>query len=598
MSTRNLAAGALALTTIATLTLACQSGLSIGGHGAQKPAEEHGGGERAARGDRDDSGEDGASGEGDEDAREDGEGGERAEPAAVAGDGKLMPWCRGKDTGHQLGNVEQNVHNGVEFDTTTIWSLALVGCDSRRSDDIRESAQAYYEKLAKWSKLPAGELDVYLHALVEDAAPIKKACDRLDLADNAQRGLGKLLACGETGPGEKDPYWIEDDTSSAIAALAAVYQCLARGGTYLGGVKKAEDETSYALCGAEWRVLTMAAVDKELASLKVAPAARARVHIAFRQVESTARLTDEYLAPKVKEDATLKAFYYDIPDRAFAAAYRVAREGADDLGAVRAFEAKFSRSAHPQVKGCYGELRQRLIALLRRKKVKSLEKAHFEMVGPIGYQISHAVEACARKDGQEKMGDVIGNLMERADDFRGPRTMVYWFLYDELKRMEKAGEGEPPTTVDELARLRPATPNPLGRPQGAQLELSQGKIKKVSRHKGGVLLEFETVVSRTEDRDCWDTKKIHSVNSDGSFTYYKECGKWKKVTRRTKEAPVFIAAENAGGLARGRTVQIYCDKADNYRATEHGDLRICAPVAVEAGKGKNVDLVAFLGAAM
>ncbi len=580
MSTRNLSVGALALTTIASLTMACQSGFSVGGLSGKKPSDERG--ERGASGGDEEDGDPGASGD-------EGEGG--SESAAVASDAKLMPWCKGKSTGHQQGHVEQSVRNGAEFDSFSITALALVGCDEKLDDNDRQAVQGFYKQLKKWSKLPVAELDTYLFALTQGASPIDKACKSLDLGENAHRGLGKLLECEKGDIGQKDPYYLEDDTSSAVAALAAVHECM--GGPTMTGLKRAESETSFALCGAEWRVLTKALVDKELASLKAEPAARTRVRIAFRRVEATVALTEEYLAPKLKDDAALKKFYYEVPDKAFAAAYRVAKEGAEDLAAVRAFEAKFAKSSRPQVDGCYGELRQRLIGLLKRKKVKTFEKARYEMVGPIGYQISRAVEACARKDDQEKMGAVVAELISKTDDFRGPRTMIYWFLVDALKKME----GDKPTTGDELKRLRPPVPDPLGGVQGdSGLRLSQGEIKKVSKQKGGVRLEFATVVKKDEDRECWDTDKVHSVNDDGSFTYYKKCGPWKKVTRRLTEAPALIAAENAAGLAPGRTVQMYCDMVDNYRAQEYGEARPCAPVAVEAGKGKKTSLVAFLGA--
>jgi hypothetical protein len=103
------------------------------------------------------------------------------------------------------------------------------------------------------------------------------------------------------------------------------------------------------------------------------------------------------------------------------------------------------------------------------------------MVGPIGYQISHAVYACAGKDGQEEMADAIGNLISQADGFRGPRTMVYWFLHDELAKMEKAGDQNAPTTTDQLDRSRFPVPNPLGAVSGGNLQASQGTIKRFRR---------------------------------------------------------------------------------------------------------------------
>ncbi len=509
------------------------------------------------------------------------------EPSASAGGKSAIDWCEGRKTSRPIGSATQSVHNGIDYEHSTINALAWFGCNARLGESDRAAVLSYYGKLRKWSKLPAAELRAYLHALVDERDPIQKTCDRLDVTRQADRGLGRLLQCkrADQAIDRPDPFYIEDETSSVLASLAVVHTCLGDGTRRLSGVKRAEDEASYALCGSEWRLIQRekSAIEAELDELKAPPAARTKVRIAYRQVEATAALTEQYLAPKLADDPALKAFYYTIPDKAYIAAVRVAREGADDLAAVRAFEAKFARSSRPQIAGCYGELRQRLVGLLRNKKVKTLDKARYEVVGPIGYQISRALEACARKDGQEEMGLGIAALVDKADSFRGPRTMVYWFLRDALKKME----GDKPTTVENLERLRPAVPDPLGRPLTPTSSQSavEAVVKRVTRKSGGVLVQFETVVSKDEDRECWDTKKVHSISEDGRVTYYKECGPWKKVTERSTEAPAMVSAENAAGLAPGRKVSMYCDDGEKPR--------VCAPFAVTDKKGEK--LAAFLG---
>jgi len=600
MSTRMLAVGALALTTL--FTTACQSGFSIGGAG-KKPTSDRArrgadDGERVASAGREDEEDRDAE---DEEARdaddEDAEGGgaaeedrgDESEPAAASGKSGA-DWCKGQKTPHLQGHVVQWVTNGNDFHHETINALAWVGCSSSRADSQSEAVSTYYSKVKKWSKLPAAELRAYLFALIDERDPIQKTCDKLDLGQQAHRGLGKLLQCKHKDEevGGRDHYYIEDDATSVIASLAAVHSCLAGGNSRLGGVEKVDDDTSYALCGAEWRLIKRekSAIDRELDELKVAPAARTKVRIAYRQVESTIALTDEHLAPKVKDDPVLQAFYYKVPDKAYVLALRANSEGAEDLKAVRAFEARFAKSSRPQIAGCYVELRQRLMALLGRKKVKTYDKARSEMVGPIGYQISRALEACARKDGQEEMALAVAEFTAKADSFRGPRTMVYWFLRDALEKME----GDKPTTVENLSRLRPAIPNPLGRPVTPVSSQStvEGVIKSVKKKSGGVLVQFKTVVDKTEDRECWDTKKVHSINDNGTVVYHKKCGPWKKVTERSTEDPAFIAAENAAGLEPGRKVLMYCNGAEKPR--------VCAPFAVTDKKGAK--LSAFLGSKM
>jgi hypothetical protein len=59
-----------------------------------------------------------------------------------------------------------------------------------------------------------------------------------------------------------------------------VHECLSVGsGGGVDGVKRVDSETSYALCGAEWRALDRAAIDRELARLKARRAVRTRVRI-------------------------------------------------------------------------------------------------------------------------------------------------------------------------------------------------------------------------------------------------------------------------------------------------------------------------------
>jgi hypothetical protein len=539
MSRCSFAASAVALATLATLTQACQSGISVGG------------------------------------------------VAGAIGGGGSFDWCDGRDSGDQH-NLETDIQNAQDFDHDSIKTLAVVGCSANMSDSTQEAAAAYHDKLVKWSKLPAAEVDAYLSARVEDPDPIKKTCEALSLDQQAQRGLGKLLEChrfAENGSQiDKDPYALEDEASSALASLAAVRQCVGGSGP-LSGVKPAENEVSFALCGSEWRALqrNKASIDRELTQLEVTPAARTMVRLSLRQVEGTMAATEAQLAPKLKDDLALRSFYYDVPDKGYRGALRVAREGAADLAAVRAFEKRFARSSRPQVAGCYLDLRLRLVALFQRKKATTFDKLRHEMVGPVGYQISRALEACARKDGQEDMGLAVAQWINQADAYRGPRTMVYWFLRDALAKMD----GDKPTTVEELDRLRVPTPDPLGRiePPGTTEEGVEALITKVSRAEGGVVVEFKPIIEKVEVADCKETDKIDSINEHGKVVYKEKCGPSWTETERTDIEPAFVRSENAGGLAPGRKVKGYC--------TGSQKPRVCAPFLVSDAKGDAV--FGFLG---
>jgi hypothetical protein len=52
--------------------------------------------------------------------------------------------------------------------------------------------------------------------------------------------------------------------------------------------------------------------------------------------------------------------------------------------------------------------------------VKTIDKLRYEMVGPIGYQLARALEACGRKDGQPEIAQFLAVDLAKADDFRYP----------------------------------------------------------------------------------------------------------------------------------------------------------------------------------
>lgn len=79
-------------------------------------------------------------------------------------------------------------------------------------------------------------------------------------------------------------------------------------------------------------------------------------------------------------------------------------------------------------------LRARLLARLKKARVATLDRVGFELAGPVGYQVTRALESCASFDGQPLVAHLLEKALEGADDFRGPRTMVYWFLRDHLEK--------------------------------------------------------------------------------------------------------------------------------------------------------------------
>src|SRR5690606_17372546 len=293
---------------------------------------------------------------------------------------------------------------------------------------------------------------------------------------------------------------------------------------------------------------------------------------------------DAHLAPAVKGDPLLAAFYYKVPDRAFGLGLKVLREGAEPLAAVRQYEAQAASRSPQAVAGCFEPLRARLIALLREKKVQTLDKVRHEMVGPVGYQLSRALESCASFDGHELTSHLLSVELEGADDFRGPRTMVYWFLRDHLKKLA-ADRTELPVSVEELTRARVPVPAPPVRsfPGTPPVEFT-ARIKAIRRDGGAVRLEFETITKKEEEANCWDTDKVQMITRSGDVVRRRKCGKSNMVTRRYTPGPVTVDAAHAAPLARGRTVRLFCDRE-----------RACVPLAVWKDPAKK-KLVGVLGA--
>jgi hypothetical protein len=444
-------------------------------------------------------------------------------------------------------------------------AIARAGCRASLDGAQRSRILDSYRALRAWSGVPAEDLRSYLAALVGDPDPIAQACRELDPIDEAGRGLARLLHCEGSGPLPLD------DGSSALGSAAAVEQCL-----------RADREASsplvrLALCGAELRRLDRAALGRELAARSVSPAAQVEVRIEVRRIE-TALARIEAGIPALDRDPGLRRLLHDVPDGALREAALVLHEGAGDLAAVRAYEARFVRG--PNVAGCFAELRPRLIARLRRAGA-TLEEVRKEMAGPVTYQLARALESCARYDGQAEIAALLARELQDMRFFRGPRTLIYWRLRDALDDPALPDRPFELPALGESAWL--SVPMPLGPLESVGEARSPIAIKEVARQADGMLVRFETVVEKGEVRECWNRRGRNATDRERGAT----CGRWKAVTRSSTEAPVKVAAENAAGLSPGRPMAMLCDYAQTPR--------LCAPLAVWKDETR-ATLVSFLGA--
>ncbi|HYU16439.1 MAG TPA: hypothetical protein VEL05_10215 [Candidatus Acidoferrum sp.] len=469
---------------------------------------------------------------------------EEGAPGPALAGAVSIDWCAGRSLARRIDLTAVAV-SPAAFDNARLASIARAGCSDSLSPEQRDEVLESYRALRDWSKLSADEVRDYLSALTEEPGPVERACRDLKPADDTRRGLARLLLCdrSETLP-------LEDDTSSALASAAAVYHCF-DASRRSAGASSRPPRATFALCGAEFRRLDRSALERELTALAVHPAVRTRVLIGLRQIETVLASLEEELGPRLARDPLLHAFFYETAEDALREAERIRREGAEELAAVRAYEARFGGGLPPRVTGCFAELRPRFIAFLRRAGVTTLAGARREMVKPIGYQLARALESCARYDGQGELAELLAREIQDARYVRGPRTILYWRLRDALEEDMKAGKR--PLELRELddAGRYLQVPVPLGPVRSVvHEEIAPLRILKAAPRAGGVRLEFE-----------------------------------KQVGART--APAFIAAENAAGLAPGRPIVIFCDDSK--------EPRVCAPLAVWQDPNQD-GLASFLGA--
>jgi hypothetical protein len=468
------------------------------------------------------------------------------------------------------------------FTREKIFTIAYLGCSKRITEEERGEVRAAHAKLASWSQLPAAELRAYLHAVIAtDEGPQPGACRALKARDPGTDGLAKLLGC--EGAGKRVA---EDEATSALGSAGVVHECLRADSaiTELGELD-ATHLARYALCGAELRRLDRAALDRELEAAKVAPAARTEARLALRRIDTVAAGLDRYLAPRIERDPKLAAFYYKVPDRAFSLGEKANREGAEYIAAARDLEARAAKGP-AQVAGCFEPLRALVLSRLKKARVATLDKIRYELRGPVGYQLSRALESCASFDGQRLLAQLVNAQLAGADDYRGPRTMVYWFLRDHL---EKLGVDRTalPVPIEELERARVAIPRaPVRSAAGAPPHEFSGLVKQATEQSGAVRIEFQTLSRKVEQQVCEDTSKVHSIRADGTIVYHKKCGTPKMVTERLTPDPVLVAREHAAAIAPGRAVQMFCEIA--------GAPRRCVPVAVWKDKNRTA-LAAALG---
>jgi hypothetical protein len=497
--------------------------------------------------------------------------------SADDGTGERIDWCG--DHRLELGGQAMTTQSAWHARTFTHAKITLIahhGCSNRATDQERDAVLAAHDDLARWSGLPATELHAYLEALVEpDPDPLERACRKLAPGDQASRGLAKLLGCKGAGR-----MVLEDDATSALASAGVAYQCL--DGDH--GSPDIDETTlaGYALCGVFARRIDKAAIDRELASLDVSPAARAKVHIGLRQIAAVVTAFDTYLAARTARDGDLGALFYAIPEKAFADAQRLGAAHATDLAAVRAFESQVARSRQPHVAGCYADLRGRLAAHLKQARATTLDKARAEMRRPVTSQIARALASCASLEGRPAMAIALDAALDGVPDLRGPRSMVYAAVHDAIAR----GGGRI-VSVEALEQAQVPSPrSPVDRDEAGLDEPITARIKKVAKRSDGLRLEFHPVFTKeTESYACRTTHRVDRIDEYGRVIYHERC-KQRRVTRRTQQPPVTVAADDGAALASGRHVSIYCDGQGS-----------CVPFAVWKDQKKKA-LAGFLTGAL
>ena len=482
-------------------------------------------------------------------------------------------WCGAREQEAPRG-VRGAMERGLKAQGLTeanLSKVAQLSCD--RHDDPKlasliDDARARYQRLIGLTDQELGEA---MRLRLDPEAferQIKQTCTALRAGDEASEQDRALLDARRAALGCRGTVWNADwrrstddwaywldrdvDPASELARVAHLEQCLDH--AYKRDFPDPEYDkvqVGYARCGVDARRLDRARLEKELKDPAITDAARQAAREAFSRAKLIAdQLAAAYQA-KAAQDPAWKAILLDAPEQAFNAWQAAAAKWRPELDAVLAFEDRYYAPSKSAVAGCGTALRAGWTKYLRAARPKDAKAAEQVATSdPIGYLLASRLLACDHREGRYLAAAYEGTLLKQARRFRGPRRAAAWAVVEAINDIKKDRERFPISAgaialgSDPMYGPVSNVANKIGYGEDAHAE-----IKTVTKVKGGVNVTFKTVKYQVDITTCTPTNRVHSISADGHVYWEQNCASGGTAWRTSTEAPMFVPAELAGGLA-------------------------------------------------
>jgi hypothetical protein len=443
-----------------------------------------------------------------------------------------------------------------------------------------------------------------LRANVQEWKRQKEAgCSKLRYSEEASPEerwtvLAKRAAVGCGDGDTRDMHWYIDRTdqpSSELARLFYARECLSSAGTTPDPNSK-KHWYRIGVCGPDVRALDRAKIDKETEGMPAALRAKARE--GFAHAKAMFADLERAVKPIADADPDYKRLLYDAPQAAWNAWVKDYNKNKKAMDATFKFEkALFG----PSVKAyglCWDWVEQGIIDFVKAGKFKTKEQFLEAMSSPVGYTLINALGACYAVTAPASVGEILLRITTGARVWRGPRSAARYAMIDALNDI-KADRIRFPMEFSWL----PAGPENLivqvARQGGERSKISNGggyreesegvvsTVKPLKGEKVTLVITFKPESWMEDTRECWDTKRVRTINSHGDVLYYRKCKSTGKKKRTSEPRTMgfqtwaskgikpnafvkMLVMPNPGFASRGFPAEVYTNKGQTKLVNLYG----------------------------
>lgn len=494
--------------------------------------------------------------------------------------GKSPPWCAGHtpSTGDSNASWFKSYYEREGWAGKTIEYAAKAACD-KPNDGERQKQVAQWSAMYKADFFGATDRD-FVEAMTfgmlpqeegnrlqeEQCAPYKTRDAEASAEQVALRSaVAWVLGCGND-PDDDILYWLDRPQIMEVHRVALVNTCVRH------DPAKETTKGEFAFCMVDLKKLDRAALDKELASMKVNLYGKLNVVQSFQIAKKRAQLLLQKYAELAKDEDWQRLLA--APEAGWASYMKVHQANLPVFEAIRDFDRNAAKGSKKALAGCAATLRPLLFAHMSKQKVKSLEEAQNAASDNVGYPLMVAMMRCDAAEGNLLAVSAAQDLfMNRAKSRRGPRFESYDATLKVLNDIRADREKFP------LERTYPNLPDTGRQLWYAAYEQTFNKIShdrgtgqiQDAKQKGDVVhLTFKTVKWKDQEAyGCRNTRRIYRIRDDGTLEYEQVC-KYKTVTRSSTLAPVDVPADFAKGLKPGMMVELTLDTGRDGKVMRTG----------------------------